>query len=145
MLILMQHGEAYSKAEDPERPLNSIGESNVKKVASLSKLMRVDVVYHSDKLRARQTAETMANALYVPCRERTDLGPNAELNDELLALDSALIVGHLPHLGCLLSQLVTGDPKIPLVSFRNAAAVCVEQQKIQWILWPEMVVTCRGT
>ena len=140
MIILMQHGEAFSKAEDPERPLNPTGLTNVKKIASLSKLMKVDVVCHSDKLRARQSAEIMANALFVPCRERTDLGPNSELTEELLNLDSSLVVGHLPHLDRFLSQLVTGDPESSPVSFRNAAAICIEERKIQWILWPEMVV-----
>ena len=37
-----------------------------------------------------------------------------------------MIVGHLPFLGRLASLLVVGNPERKIVTFREAAAVCLE-------------------
>ena len=48
-LYLMQHGEAMSKAENPERPLNEQGRQNVANVAAEIFLQEID---DADILRA---------------------------------------------------------------------------------------------
>ena len=42
---------------------------------------------------------------------------------------SIMLVGHLPHLSRLVSLLVTGNPEINVVRFRNAGIVCLAQTR----------------
>jgi broad specificity phosphatase PhoE len=64
-LYLIQHGEAKSKQEDPERPLTAKGAENIKKTASFFKQLpkRLDLIWHSGKKRAEQTAEILDETL----------------------------------------------------------------------------------
>ena len=58
-IYLVQHGEAKKENEDPLRPLTEEGIKNAEKVASyLAKLnLKIKKIFHSGKLRAKQTAE----------------------------------------------------------------------------------------
>jgi phosphohistidine phosphatase len=53
------------------------------------------------------------------------------------------VAGHLPHLSRLASLLVTGDPDIEVVAFRNSGLVALGRDgagwRIAWILTPELV------
>ena len=64
-LYLVQHGEAMSKDENPERPLTAKGRKNVTKTAKFLKKkgIRVRKIFHSTKLRAKQTAQIIASLL----------------------------------------------------------------------------------
>jgi phosphohistidine phosphatase len=142
MLYLMQHGEAFGKAENPDRPLTVAGRHNVLKVARLAHLVKAKEVLHSGKLRAQQTAEIMAEALGVPCLSRDDIGPNdavPPVAQWLKAQPPLLLVGHLPFLSRLLGYIVDGEESADLVAFRNAGLLCIEESKLCWILWPEMI------
>lgn len=74
--------------------------------------VRPDIVWHSGKLRARQTAEVFwraCNAL-ASCAATRDLQPSdspAWMRDRLLdESQDILIVGHFPHLPALLALLL---------------------------------------
>ena len=59
-LYLARHGEAKSKLEDANRPLTLRGKKEVEKVAKYlaeNKDIHLEVIMHSRKLRAKQTAE----------------------------------------------------------------------------------------
>lgn len=64
-LYLVQHGEAKRKEEDPSRPLTNKGIKDAEKVAKyISKLeVKAKKIFHSGKLRAKQTAEIYAKHL----------------------------------------------------------------------------------
>ena len=63
-LYLVQHGEAVSKAENPERPLSEQGQSDISRIATfLAGDIRISRVIHSGKERAFQTAQILASAL----------------------------------------------------------------------------------
>lgn len=137
MIYLMQHGEA--EAVDP-RPLSQEGRANVERVAQRAAAagVRVATVFHSEKLRARETAVILAEALQARLEERADLGPNdepaplARLLKEGRA-EPVAVVGHLPHLDRLLALLgPTG------VAFRNAALLHIDDGRLHWALWPEL-------
>ena len=57
--------------------------------------------------------------------------------------ESIMLVGHLPHLSRLVSLLVTGNPKIEVVRFRNAGIVCLTHQEgkweIDWVMQPDLL------
>jgi phosphohistidine phosphatase len=146
---LVRHGEAKPEAEDPQRPLTEHGESQVEKVAraALARGIRAAEIWHSDKLRAKQTAEILARHLSSPnsLREVSGLAPE---DDPILAqaeleaaVDQVMVVGHLPHLSRLASLLISGDPEKRRIDFPTAAIVCLQREadqwKIEWILAPD--------
>jgi phosphohistidine phosphatase SixA len=61
-LYLVQHGAAKTEAEDPQRGLTDEGRQTVERIAQFLAPLRLalDRIEHSDKLRARQTAEILA-------------------------------------------------------------------------------------
>jgi len=150
-VFLVRHGEAKSEQEDPRRPLSDSGRSGVEKIARALAEKRVVVagIVHSDKLRAKETAEILARSLAprAGVREIRGLAPNddpwlakAELEE---ASEPLMVVGHLPHLGRLASLLVAGDPEGQVVELPPAAVVSLsragEKWEIQWRLTPAEV------
>jgi phosphohistidine phosphatase len=147
-LYLVQHGEAKPEEEDPERPLTNHGKEEAGKVARrLAEAgMKPEEIFHSPKLRAKQTADIFSSHLHVPSIELQGLKPN---DDPAIARDfverqkrNLMLVGHLPHLSRLVSVLVTGNPEQETIKFRMGAAVCLlkeEKWKVKWILHPELV------
>jgi len=53
-----------------------------------------------------------------------------------------MYVGHLPHLGKLVSYLVSGNENAGVVKFVNGGVVCVERDStgyhIEWYLMPSL-------
>jgi len=64
-VYLMQHGEATSEAENPERPLTEEGRAVVRRVSVRARAVgvHVGVCVHSGKLRAEQTAQLFVGEL----------------------------------------------------------------------------------
>jgi phosphohistidine phosphatase len=148
-LYLVQHGEAKSEAEDPQRSLTDQGRKEVEQVAQAANRLKLhpSKTYHSGKLRATQTAEILANALGSPVEATPGLNPNDDFRDWADRVsrikEDLLIVGHLPFLEKLASLLLTGDNSARPVLFRYGAIVCLEQKEsggwgVRWILTPEM-------
>ncbi|HUE14440.1 MAG TPA: phosphohistidine phosphatase SixA [Planctomycetaceae bacterium] len=142
ILYLVRHGEAVSKDEDPARPLTQAGWLAVERIAgwAAGADIRLDEIVHSGKLRAEQTAEILADYL-MPAKGsnvRRGLGPDDDVRpfaDSLAAADRTLmIVGHLPFLGRLLSQLVVGDADRPVVQFEVAGLVGLQFRDGQWTI-----------
>ncbi|MFH1393602.1 MAG: phosphohistidine phosphatase SixA [Candidatus Micrarchaeota archaeon] len=145
-VYLVQHGKAKSEEEDPERPLSEVGEADVEKVASKAAALGLRCrVFHSPKLRAKQTADIFASRLKSGAKEVEGLKPMDEPNTALDFIqsqdDSLMLVGHLPHMSKLASLLVAGNENADIVAFRMGAVVCLEKGekwRIKWILTPEL-------
>ena len=148
-LYLAQHGEAKSEVEDPQRSLTDLGRKEVEQVAQAASRLSLhpSKVYHSGKLRAKQTAEILANALGSPLEATSGLNPNDNVPgwaDRVSRMqEDLLIVGHLPFLEKFASLLMTGDESVRPVLFRYGAMVCLERKEsgrwgVRWILTPEM-------
>ncbi len=150
-LYLSQHGKAESEEEDPRRPLSAEGREETERVARTAATagIRVDAVWHSTKLRARQTAEIFAEALKPVngIHEQDWLGP---LDDPRTAVEAArergeavLMVGHLPHLSRLPSLLLTGDPERRVVDVRFSGIIALAEREegwmLRWYLRPELL------
>ena len=145
LLYLVQHGQAKSEREDPERPLTDQGTDEVARVAHQAVEVagaRPARVVHSGKTRARQTAEVWAGLLSVGVEEADGLSPNDDPQTWAARLgpssDDLLLVGHLPHLGRLTSLLVIGSPDAPLVGFRPGGLVGLDQVETGWMIWVVM-------
>jgi phosphohistidine phosphatase len=151
-LLLVQHGEAYPKSADPDRPLTDRGSEDVDCLADfLDKAgVRIERVMHSGKLRALQTATRLADVLAPGVEPEASglLNPN----DNPKAFDwqseswdrDTLIVGHLPFMARLVSHLVTGDAKLTVAAYRPGSIVCLEpgqdaRWSINWMIRPELL------
>jgi phosphohistidine phosphatase len=149
-LYLVQHGQATSKEVDPKRPINEEGRAAIQRSAELASRLGVEVseIRHSDKLRAVQTAEVLGRALQAPCKQTAGLGPNddvSSLAQELSAsTDDLMIVGHLPFLGRLASQLLCQVDSAPTVEFQNAGIVRLDRREdgswsLRWAIPPSVL------
>ncbi|MBD3414769.1 MAG: phosphohistidine phosphatase SixA [Candidatus Aminicenantes bacterium] len=141
-LFLIQHGKTIPKDKDPERPLNIQGKKHTKRAASFlrSHGFLVEEIWHSDKLRAKQTAEIIGKKLFCKnIKERDDLGPLdpvKKIADQVQKQDENLMIsGHLPFLEKLAAQLLTGVQKKPIVKFQNSGIVCLEKDKDWSLVW----------
>lgn len=123
-LYLVHHGQAVGPEIDPRRPLSAVGKATVDRAAAHAAAhgARPAVVWHSGKLRARQTAEAFwraCNALAEFSATR-DLQPDDQplwMRDRLRAESrDILIAGHFPHLPRLLA-LLEGQPADSVTSF----------------------------
>jgi len=138
-LYLVQHGEATSEEEDPERPLTERGVVDVHRVArkaAESGIVTAVRVVHSGKTRARQTAEAWGQALGVPVDEGQDLSPRADASIWATRVaaqtDGLMLVGHLPHLAELAALLLTGDNQRTIVAVPQGGLVGLEQIDGRW-------------
>lgn len=150
-LYLVQHGEACAKEVDSERPLTNQGKDDVDHLATYLKQAGIQVqrVIHSGKLRAQQTAKRLAEAIapHVELEISEFINPNDSPTVfvpqcENMDMDS-LIVGHLPFMAKLLSQLVIEDEDREVVAFQPGTMVCLEAEQglwhINWMLRPELL------
>lgn len=156
-LYLARHGEAMSKDENPDRPLTDSGSQTVRQIAAFlenSGTLAVSEVRHSTKLRARQTAELMAQHQgdEVQINQVEGLEPMADvrpLAHELATVRTDLmLVGHLPHLDRLASRLVAGDAEKGAFDFEAGGVLCLQRRDengrpswtVEWMLDPHLVI-----
>ena len=148
-LYLVQHGEASSKEVDSNRPLTKKGRKDVSQMAKFLKKkgIRVIATWHSEKLRAIQTAQILGKAVAVEIVKQGGLAPNDPVDKWLEELNSrvkdVMIVGHLPFLQRLVSLLLVGDESSWSITFRPGGVVCLERKEGKWsLVWmmpPELV------
>jgi phosphohistidine phosphatase len=134
-LFLVHHGEAVGPEVDARRPLSPEGQLGVARAAAeaAARGARPEVVWHSGKLRARQTAE----AFWRTCNALADLSAARDLQPEdppAWILDrlrgesrDVLIAGHYPHLPRLLTLLSSGRQNQP-ASFPQHGVVALETE-----------------
>jgi phosphohistidine phosphatase len=112
MIYLVRHGDTVPEERDPKRPLSEKGRAEVEATAKKLKKegAKVEEIWHSTKLRAKQTAEIVAQILGVKkIYEKEGLTPfdNPAPVAELLKTTNKniLIAGHMPFLAELASLL----------------------------------------
>ena len=151
-LYLVQHGAAKSEAEDPHRGLTDEGRREVERMAHILAPLRlgIDRIEHSEKLRARQTAEILAACLRPAegTHQIAGLAPNDDVEPVCIRLqqesENLMLVGHLPHLSRLASRLLGLDRNHAVVQFQMAGVVRLDrdearQWEIRWVFPPELV------
>jgi phosphohistidine phosphatase len=147
---LVRHGEAKSETDDPARPLSDRGRGDVTRVARHVGALGLEMseIRHSDKLRARQTAEILAEFL-LPARgihEMEGLSPMDHPSKAQAAIEAAsvplMLVGHLPHLSRLASALLLGDSEQEILQFTPGAIACLVTDewifRVEWVLTPNL-------
>ena len=149
-LYLVQHAMPVSKDIDPGRPLSPEGEKDISKMAEFLRASdhTVSRILHSGKMRARQTAEILAEVLLISGEiEATDgINPNDPVQYFSLRAHKfehdTMIVGHMPFMAKMVSYLVTGNEEQAIVAYRPGSVICLKQSpgeswQIQWMLRPD--------
>jgi phosphohistidine phosphatase len=146
-MYFVQHGLALAKEVDPNRPLSEDGR---KEIVCISAYLRkvglaVEKVFHSGKTRAKETAQMFADQIGDgSVYELSGMSPNDSVIEFVRTLkeDDVMYVGHLPHMGKLVSYLITGNENADIVKFSNGGVVCVGKDNagfhIEWYLKPSM-------
>ena len=152
-LYLVQHAKARPTEEDPDRSLSDQGKGEIKKVARFVRenaRIQLGMIFHSGKLRARQTAEALAEQLdpTAGIELAEDLKPLsdpsvwaarlAELNEDIM------LVGHLPHMSKLASLLLAEDQEKQTVRFQMGGVVCLGRNddgvwSLEWMVIPQIL------
>jgi phosphohistidine phosphatase len=139
-LYIAHHGDAVGPGDNPLRPLSPAGQHQVEDLAreAAARGVKPRVIWHSGKLRARQTAEAYWRACnplaaFVAVRGLQPDDPPSWIADRLLAEEGeVMLVGHMPHLPRLLRLLVAGDAAADTADFPLHGLVCVEKHAHGW-------------
>ncbi len=125
MIHLVHHGEAVPPNIDAQRPLTDAGRAAVERLAreAAGRGVAPVEIWHSGKLRARQTGEAFRLACnplaaFTMVRGLQPADPSDILADRLAGeTRDILLVGHMPHIARLLRRLlgrVGEDVEFPL-------------------------------
>jgi phosphohistidine phosphatase len=152
LLYLVQHGEAKSEEEDPQRGLTDKGFRDVARVALFCREQGVQPagILHSGKKRALQTALVFSDHLK-PVKGISATDGLAPLDDpdtwaqRVAGMnEDIMLAGHLPFMAKLAGLLLCGDKEKMFVDFKMGGIVCLKRfddgrWAIEWMVMPEMV------
>jgi phosphohistidine phosphatase len=143
-VYLLHHAEAVGPEVDSGRPLSSRGQRQAEWLAgeAAGRGVAPAAIWHSGKLRARQTAECVLRrvpfAEFRMVRGLRPEDPPGWMRDELAAEErDVLLAGHMPNLAAIAHLLLPDLAGFPLHSL-----IGLERQKdggyrLLWILTPE--------
>jgi phosphohistidine phosphatase len=141
VLFLVHHGDAVGPDVDPMRPLSDRGRVQVDMLAqqAADHGAKPDVIWHSGKLRARQTAEAYWKrcnplAAFSATRGLQPTDPTSWIAESIAGeTRHILLAGHFPHLPRLLGRLVTGNADAPSADFPLNGIVAMEELDGKWV------------
>ena len=146
-VYLVQHAKPKPEEEEPQKPLSEQGRADAQKVAEFAHNIKVNKIQHSGKLSAQQTAEILGKSLGVDVVKADSLEPMADTQIWANRLEEqsedVMLVGHLPHLAKLASQLLTQNQEKPVISFKQGGIVCLEKiergWQVAWMVTPDLL------
>jgi phosphohistidine phosphatase len=138
MIYLVHHADALPPEVDPQRPLSDVGRTSADLLAMEAAAQGVKpvAIWHSGKLRARQTAAAFLRTCN-PLAEFSAIrglqpGDPPEWIRDLVAGETRdlMLVGHLPHLPRLYAMLLGGSE--PRREFPLHGLVALEPADSLW-------------
>jgi phosphohistidine phosphatase len=138
-VYLVHHADAVAPYVDPMRPLSERGRADAAHVAeeAARRGVKPDIIWHSGKLRARQTAEVFWKACN-PLASMTAVrgllpdDPASWMRDQLEGeTRSVLLVSHMPYLPRLL-QVLSGKDESATAVFPQHGCVALERSGECW-------------
>jgi phosphohistidine phosphatase len=160
-IYLMRHGiavtaDAANASSDEERPLTPKGTKRTRQaVKGLTRLgPSIDKVLSSPLLRARQTADIVAEGLRLKdsVEQIPELAPGGDLAELLHRLATykeragVLLVGHQPSLGNVASLLLSGSKELQ-IDLKKSGICCITVDVfpaagngiLKWMLAPKQL------
>jgi phosphohistidine phosphatase len=142
-LYLVHHADAVGPAVDSQRPLSSRGHAQATWLAGEARvrMARPMLIWHSGKLRSRQTAEQFLrvcspSAAFRAARGLLPEDPIVWIENALALEDQdTLVVGHFPQLPALARAVGASDP-LPLhgmIALERTGPTAYQQQ---WCIEP---------
>ena len=139
MIFLVHHADAVGPDVDPQRPLSAAGRAHAERLAAeaASRGVKPAAVWHSGKLRARQTAEAMWRACnplaeFSAIRGLQPTDPPDEITARLACETRAvMLVGHMPSLPRILHALAGHADGA--VDFPQHGIVALEPDGVRWV------------
>jgi phosphohistidine phosphatase len=124
-LVLVHHSDAVDPAVDPQRPLSTRGRAQCEELAARAadRGLRPLEIWHSGKLRSRQTAEAFWRTCnpFAEFRMVKGLRPEDAPDVARTAIDltghDLLLVSHMPILPALARSLSSGIDTFPMNGF----------------------------
>ncbi|HUL74823.1 MAG TPA: histidine phosphatase family protein [Vicinamibacterales bacterium] len=121
-IYLLHHADAVGPSVDPQRPLSAEGRAHAEQLAGRARERRCApaAIWHSGKLRARQTAEPFWRicAPFAEFKMVRGLGPDDPPDVIQIAIlketRDLLLVGHIPNLTALLQRFVGDSAQFPM-------------------------------
>ena len=161
-LFILRHGIAVEPgtpgySNDADRPLIPKGERKLAQIADALDNLQIsfDLVLSSPFLRARQTAQIIAEALEISKKvslteELTPHGDPKKLVDFLCHIkplpDDVLLVGHEPYLSEFISLLLVGNTSLSVIMKKGGLCkLSTESLKagrcasLEWLLTPKLM------
>ena len=156
-VYILRHGIAADRGSryknDSDRPLTKEGEDKMRQIAKALHGMelRFDLILSSPFVRARQTAQIVAEELEEEVTLTEFLEPEgnalkliAEINDE--KPQRVLLVGHEPGLSRLISMLITGNTEAR-IELKKGGLCKLDAEKLtfsscatlHWLLTPKQL------
>ena len=140
LLVLVHHGDAVGPDVDPMRPLSSAGRAATERLAAAAaqRGVKPDVIWHSGKLRARQTAELFWKACNPFASLSAERGlrpddPPRRVRDRLTGeTRSIVIAGHMPNLTGLLASLLGEHHESTPIALPQHGCVALEADGDRW-------------
>jgi phosphohistidine phosphatase len=152
-IYLARHGEAATSEIDSRHPLSDKGKKDVEAVGKFLHSLNIKPMhfFHSEELRAIQTAEIIAKEIDYAgeMQARAELEPiglispiSTEINQ---GDEDVVLVGHMPFMGKLVSKLITGYENNDVVVFQTGTLACLERTNgnywsILWVVAPELLI-----
>jgi phosphohistidine phosphatase len=159
-IYLLRHGQAVSEWQDPLQPLSVSGRQDIERLAhwqQANNMIKVHTIFHSAKLRAKQTAEIVQSIAQPQAiiLEKSGLMPNDSVENMRLFLEeewphlhpnkpALLLVGHLPYLDRLVSLLLFDRPDKTCLDIQPGTFICLTSDyglwMIKWVISPVMLL-----
>ena len=134
-VYIVRHGDAVTPAGGGERELTARGHDEARGAGQLLAEQGVDYLLYSPKLRTRQTARHIIDAVGdLGSGEDLCLLPPATGGDVAVAVERAaverlVLVSHLPLVAELVGWFVSGDPRdYPLPCYPTAGVVALDME-----------------
>ncbi len=148
MVVLVHHADAVDPLIDPQRPLSDVGRAQAVSVANalLAREVKPECIWHSGKLRARQTAEAIRRtcnplAEFAAIRGLLPDDPPEWIRDRLTTESrTVVLVGHLPHLPRVVHTLLRNTEEWK-ADFPLHGAIALEEVDEGWVERWRLTVT----
>ncbi|HEY5139058.1 MAG TPA: phosphohistidine phosphatase SixA [Methylococcales bacterium] len=143
LLYVVRHADAVAGYDDAIRPLSKKGQKQAADVGAFLKKIgvQVDAVWHSGLVRARQTAEIIADRMKTKQTPEAvdEFGPDdnpIKMRKKIEAFNGDLmVVGHAPSFPELIPVLLGLSDRHLIVDLKKAGVVCLETDEAgKWLI-----------